>query len=86
MGKSWQRRGVPRSGWKRTAREATSQQLVQTTTSPPALVSPDSSSDTDAVIIEASVLARLLGVRLLTLEATVVLSPAQVRADHGAPA
>ena len=33
---------------------------------------------TDGVLIEASILARLLGIRLLTLDATVVLVPADV--------
>jgi hypothetical protein len=34
----------------------------------------------DAILIEASVLARLLGLRLLTLDATVTLVPAEVAA------
>jgi len=37
------------------------------------------------VLIEASVLARLLGIKLLTLEGTVVASPAQVRDIIEAP-
>jgi len=32
----------------------------------------------DGVLVEASILARVLGVRLLTLDATVVLAPADV--------
>jgi hypothetical protein len=79
MGRSWRRHAVPPSGWKRTALEAASRQLVQNAASPPALVRPDSSPGADAVILEASVLARLLGVRLLTLEGTIVLSPAQIQ-------
>jgi hypothetical protein len=42
----------------------------------------------DGVLLEASVFGRVLGVRLLTLRATVVLAPADVtaaRADHGRP-
>jgi hypothetical protein len=37
------------------------------------------------VVIEASVLARLLGVRLLRLDATVVLVPADVTPRSSAP-
>ena len=86
MGRSWRRRAVPRSGWRRTTREAASRKLVQDSASLPALVRPDSSAHADSVIIEASVLARLLGVRLLTLEGTVVLSPAQVQPFETPPA
>ena len=42
----------------------------------------------DGVLLEASVLGRVLGVRLLSLRATVVLAPADVtaaRADHVRP-
>jgi hypothetical protein len=43
-------------------------------------VVPDSSKQlSDGVLIETSVLARLLGVKLLTLEGTVVVTPAQLR-------
>jgi hypothetical protein len=42
-------------------------------------VVPDSSKRlSDGVLIETSVLARLLGVKLLTLEGTVVVTPAQL--------
>jgi hypothetical protein len=37
------------------------------------------------ILIEASVLARLLGIRLLKLDATVVLTPADVAAKSAAP-
>jgi hypothetical protein len=37
------------------------------------------------VLVEASILARVLGVRLLTLDATVVLVPADVTAPSSAP-
>jgi hypothetical protein len=39
----------------------------------------------DGVLVEASVLARVLGMRLLTLHATVVLAPAQVTAPPAGP-
>ena len=43
-------------------------------------VVPDSSRRlSDGLLIETSVLARLLGFRLLTLEGTVVVTPAQLR-------
>jgi hypothetical protein len=35
------------------------------------------------VLVEASILARLLGMRLLRLEATMVLTPADVRTSTG---
>jgi hypothetical protein len=42
-------------------------------------VIPDSSKQlSDGVVIQASVLARLLGVKLLTVDATVLVSPAQL--------
>lgn len=44
----------------------------------------------DGVLVEASILARVLGIRLLTLDTTVVLVPADVRApstaSHDPPA
>ena len=80
MGRSWRRHAVRHSGWTRTAREAASPALVQSTTSP-VLVTPEpSGNDADAIVIEANVLARLLGVKLLTLEGSVLLSRAQVQA------
>ncbi len=45
-----------------------------------------SSQLSDGVIIETSVLARLLGIKLLTIEGTVLVSPAQVREGYQAPA
>jgi hypothetical protein len=39
----------------------------------------------DGLVIEASILARLLRIRLLTLEATVVVLPADVTAPFSAP-
>jgi hypothetical protein len=57
---------------------------VEAPLGPPALVEPDpAQSLSDGLIIESSLLARLLGVKLLTLEGTIVLSPAHVRL--GAP-
>ena len=39
----------------------------------------------EGILVEASVLARLLGIRLLKLDATVVLMPADVAAQPAAP-
>jgi hypothetical protein len=39
----------------------------------------------DGVLIDASIQARLLGLRLLTVDATVVLVPADVTAAHPPP-
>jgi hypothetical protein len=39
----------------------------------------------EGVLVEASILARLLGLRLLKLDATVVLMPADVAAQSAAP-
>jgi hypothetical protein len=76
MARLWRRHGVPRSGWRRTAQEAASRRLLNSAAGPTADLAPDPSEPGDAVIIETAVLARLLGVKLLTLEGTVVLSPA----------
>jgi hypothetical protein len=40
----------------------------------------------DGVLVEASILARLLGLRLLTLDVTLVLVPADVSAPSTVPA
>jgi hypothetical protein len=80
MHRSWLRRSAPRSGWRHTARAAASRRVVEAPLGPPALVEPDpAQSLSDGLIIESSLLARLLGVKLLTLEGTIVLSPAHVR-------
>jgi pyridoxal biosynthesis lyase PdxS len=39
----------------------------------------------DGIVVEASILARVLGARLLTLDATVVVAPADVTARSSAP-
>ena len=73
------RRRRRRHAWKTTARRAAQQTLATTTAGPPVAV-PDGNKDlSGGVLIETSVLARLLGVKLLTLEGTVVVSPADIR-------
>jgi hypothetical protein len=50
------------------------------------LVIPDSSKNlSDGVVIQASVLGRLLGVKLLTLDATVLVSPAHLESETKQP-
>lgn len=89
MARLLRRRSTPRRGWRSTAREAASRSLERGATTPLARVVPDARQDPafDGVIIEASVLARLLGMKLLTLEGTIVLRPALVQqlADHSSP-
>ena len=71
---SW--RGRPSGS--RTSARATPR--VVGTATPVALEVPDRSSRSAGTLIEASIRARLLGLRLLTLDATVVLVPAAVTA------
>lgn len=58
-----------------------------TDTAPAALTAvPDRSRSLSAgILIEGSVLARVMGVRLLTLDTTVVLTPAHVTSARSAP-
>ena len=73
------RRRRRRHAWKTTAGRAAQQTLATTTADPPVAV-PDGNKDlSGGVLIETSVLARLLGVKLLTLEGTVIVSPADIR-------
>lgn len=82
MSRSLKRLRTRRSGWRRTATEAASRRIVgPEPTLPRAVIADSNSRLSDGVIIETSVLARLLGVKLLTLEGTVLVSPAQVRDD-----
>ena len=39
----------------------------------------------DGIVVEASILARVLGIRLLTVDATVAIAPADVTAPSPAP-
>lgn len=50
------------------------------------MVANGSSRLSDGVIIETSVLARLMGIKLLTLEGTVLVSPAQLQERYHAHA
>jgi hypothetical protein len=87
MSRSLQRLATPRSGWKTTSKAATSRRIERQVPTRPQTVVPDSSKTlSDGLLIETSVLARLFGFKLLTLEGTVVVSPAQLRdLAHGLP-
>lgn len=59
---------------------AASRRVVLAPTGAPALVAPDESvALSDGAIVETSILARLLGIKLLTIEGTVILFPAKPR-------
>lgn len=80
MSRSSRRLRKRHSGWRRTAAEAASRRIEGPTPAPPrTVVASGSSRLSDGLVIETSVLARLLGIRLLTLEGTVLVSPAQLR-------
>jgi hypothetical protein len=79
MSKFGWRRRQRRSEWRHTATVAASH-LIAVQAVPRQVVQPGGGSGlSDGIVVEASVLARLLGIKLLTLEGTVVLSPADLR-------
>ena len=80
MHRSWLRRRRHRSGWRRTATVAADPLVVPDPVRPTAQLVPTETSS-DGLAVETHVLARLLGVKLLTLEGVVLISPAQVSRD-----
>lgn len=79
MRRSLRRRGTHRSGWKSTSKAATSRTIERHIPTARHTVVPDSSKRlSDGLLIETSVLARLFGIKLLTLEGAVVVTPAQL--------
>jgi hypothetical protein len=77
MGRLLPRRLRRRSGWSRTTATASDRLLVPKSTNGATRLAPiDTASHGFA--IETHVLARLLGVKLLTLEGVVLVSPAEV--------
>lgn len=85
MSRSSRRLRKRHSGWRRTAAEAASRRIEGPTPAPPrTVVASGSSRLSDGLVIETSVLARLLGVKLLTLEGTVLVSPAQLLREGSA--
>ncbi len=82
MSGSLQRLRTHRSGWKTTSNAATSRRIDRqepTRRRPQTVVRDSSKPLSGGLLIETSVLARLLGFKLLTLEGTVVVTPAQLR-------
>jgi hypothetical protein len=70
-----------RNGWKATATAADGRRVLDPIPSRRQMVVPDSSKRlSDGLVIETAVVARLLGVKLLTLEGTVLASPAHLKA------
>lgn len=76
-------RSRPRSGWRRTAR--TEPWHGPGTGGSSAALLPDGSNHlSDGVVVETRLIARLLGVRLLRVEGTILMSPARLVAAAGA--
>jgi hypothetical protein len=80
MRRSWLRRARRQSGWRRTATVAADRLVVPAPERPTAHLVP-AETGSDGFAVETHVLARLLGVKLLTLEGVVLVSPAQVSQD-----
>jgi hypothetical protein len=74
----WRRR-PRRGGWRRTATAADSHPIAVRAVPHRVVESVGDSRLSEGAVVEASVLARVLGIKLLTLEGTVVLTPAEVR-------
>jgi hypothetical protein len=86
MRRSWLRRsGRPRD-WTRTARAAADRHIA--TDQPAQLRAQLGRTDnlSGGFALETSVLARLLGIKLLTLEGVVFVLPAEIREPRGRPA
>lgn len=84
MRKSWWRRSRRHAGWTRTVAAASDRHIA--TTDPVRTQALLARADhlAGGFVVEASVLARLLGVKLLTLEGVVFASPAEMSlADAG---
>jgi hypothetical protein len=73
-----------RNGWKATATAADGRRVLDPIPSRRQMVIPDSSKRlSDGLVIETAVVARLLGFKLLTLEGTVLASPAHLTEVDG---
>ncbi len=69
-----------RSGWSRTAAAAASLVIRAPALSSRGSVIPDSSKRlSEGVVVQTSLLARVLGMKLLTVEGTVLVSPARLQ-------
>jgi hypothetical protein len=86
MRSSLLRRAKRQSGWRRTATVAADRFVVPDPVRPTAQLVP-AETGSAGFAVETHVLARLLGIKLLTLEGIVLVSPAQVsRGDVNDPA
>ncbi len=79
MSKLWRRRRRRPKGWTRTATAASDRQIVVKHPGPLGARLARTDHLSGGFAVEASVLARLLGVRLLTLEGVVFVSPAEIQ-------
>ncbi len=85
MRRSLLRRAKRQSGWRRTATVAADRLVVPDPVRPTAQLVP-AETGSAGFAVETHVLARLLGIKLLTLEGVVLVSPAQVsRGDVNEP-
>lgn len=76
MTRSGRRRGWRRSAWSRTAR--TDRWRHGALTDGSTLVLPDATGElSDGVVVQAQLLGRVLGLRVLRVDGTVLLSPAR---------
>lgn len=85
MRKSLLRRARRQSGWKRTATVAADRLVVREPVQTTAHLAPAETAS-DGLAVETHILARLLGVKLLTLEGVVLVSPAAVTPEDSARA
>jgi hypothetical protein len=80
MSRLSRRREARRSGWKTMGTAADAQRIFEPVPLSRQMVVPDSSKRlSDGLVIETSIVARLLGVKLLTLNGTVFASPGHLR-------
>ena len=85
MRKSLLRRARRQSGWRRTATVAADRLVVREPVQTTAHLAPAETAS-DGLAVETHILARLLGVKLLTLEGVVLVSPAAVTPEDSARA
>ena len=85
MRRSLLRRARRQSGWRRTATVAADRLVVPEPVQTTAHLAPAETAS-DGLAVETHILARLLGVKLLTLEGVVLVSPAAVSREGSATA
>jgi hypothetical protein len=85
MRRSLLRRARRQSGWRRTATVAADRLVVPEPVQTTAHLAPAETAS-DGLAVETHILARLLGVKLLTLEGVVLVSPAAVSREDSTTA